>query len=221
MTAMFISVQTVLDYLSLNAPGTDSKYTDATIASNIRAAGWMLERVCSRLFGDVTKTLTFSTDGRAQMAIPGLRTATSVTLQGTALTANTSYWLLPDVQQTGVATGIQFRAFTRPGGDPRWYLGNPEWFDRDLDSPFYPGAAGGLPNDLVIVGDWGYVVGTEPDPFLLAVKAQAAWYTLRPDALLSGMKFTPDGGVFDLSRYPTEVAAFIADWRAGEQAVLT
>jgi hypothetical protein len=221
MTAMFVSVQAVRDYLSLNAPGTDSKYSDATISSNIMSAGWTLERMCSRLFGDVTKTLTFSTDGRAQMAIPGLRTATSVTLQGTALTADTTYWLLPDAQQTGTYTGIQFRAFARPGGDPRWYLGNPEWFDRNLDSIYYNmGLHSSLPNDLVIAGDWGYVAGTEPDPVLLATKALAAWYTLRPDALLGGMRFTPDGGAFDLSRYPTEVAAFISEWRAGEQAIL-
>lgn len=215
MTAMFVSVQAVREYLSLNAPGTDSKYSDATIGSNIRSAGWTLEHVTSRLFGDVTKTLTFSTDGRAQMAIPGLRTATSVTLQGTALVANTNYWLLPDAQQTGVATGIQFRAFSNTA-----YLGNPEWFDRNLDSPRYAGGWGSLPNDLVIAGDWGYVAGTEPDPFLLAVKALAAWYTLRPDALLSGTKFTPDGSVFDLSRLPTEVAQFVAEWKGGEQAVL-
>ena len=220
MTAMFVSVQAVRDYLSLNAPGTDSKYTDATIGSNIRAAGWTLEQAIGRYLGTQTLTLKFSTDGRAQMYIPGLATATSVTLQGTALVADQSYWLLPDDQQSGVYTGIQFRAFRRAGDDPGWYLGNPEWFDRDLDSwRMQYGMGGTIPNDLVIVGDWGYI--DIPDPALLATKALAAWYTLRPDALLSGMKFTPDGGFFDLSRYPTEVSAFIAAWSTGEQAVLT
>lgn len=214
MTAMFgASVQAVREYMSLNAPGADSKYSDATIGSNLGAAGWTLERAVGRIFGDVTKTLTFSTDGRAQIAIPGLRTATSVTLQGAALTVDAGYWLLPDAQQTGVFTGIQVRPWGVSG-----YLGNPGWFDYNLDNPLYGGI--GLPNDLVIVGAWGYVAGTEPDPFLLAVKALAAWYTLRPDALLSGSKFTPDGAIFDLSRYPTEVAAFITDWKGGEQAVL-
>jgi hypothetical protein len=221
MTAMFVSVAEVRAYLSLNAPGTDSKYSDATISSNIMSAGWTLERACGRLFGDVTATKKFSTDGRAQMYIPGLRTATSVTLQGTTLTADTTYWLLPDDQQTGVYTGIQFRAFRGPSSGGRWWLGNPEWFDRNLDSPFYPGnygLGGTLPNDLVIAGDWGY--STIPDPVLLATKALAAWYTLRPDALLSGARFTPDGNIFDLSKYPTEVQAFITDWKTGEQAVL-
>lgn len=222
-TPLFVSEQQVRDYLSLNSPGTDSKYSQATINSNIRTAGWTLERACNRLFADVTKTMTFSTDGRAQMAIPGLRTATSVTLQSTALTANTTYWLLPDSQQTGVSTGIQFRAFRRPDSGGKWWLGNPEWFDRDLDSPFYPGnygLGGTLPNDLQIAGAWGYVAGTEPDPFLLATKALASWLTLRPDALLSGVRFTPDGNVFDLSKYPAEVVQFITDWKVGEQAVL-
>lgn len=221
MTAMFVSVQEVRDYLSLNAPGTDSKYSDATIGSNIRSAGWTLERAIGRYLGRQTLTLTFSTDGRAQMYIPGLATATSVTLQATTLTADTTYWLLPDSQQTGVSTAIQFRAFRGPGSGGKWWLGNPEWFDRNLDSPFYPGnygSGGSLPNDLVIAGDWGY--STIPDPALLATKALASWYTLRPDALLSGTRFTPDGNIFDLSRFPTEVSAFIAEWKTGEQAVL-
>lgn len=221
MTAMFVSIQQVRDYLALNAPGTDSKYSDATIGSNIKAAGWTLERAIGRYLGTQSLTKKFSTDGRAQVAIPGLATTTSVTLQGTTLTADTTYWLLPDDQQTGVFTGIQFRAFRRPGSSSDWWKGNPEWFDRDLDSPFYPGnygLGGTLPNDLIIVGVWGYT--TIPDPALLATKALAAWYTLRPDALLSGMRFTPDGNIFDLSKYPTEVAAFIAEWKGGEQAVL-
>lgn len=223
MTAMFVTEQQVRDYLALNAPGTDSKYSSATISSNIRSAGWSLERACGRLFGDVTKTLKFSTDGRAQMYIPGLRTATSVTLQGTALVADTTYWLLPDDQQTGVYTGIQFRAFRGPSYGGAWWFSNPEWFDRNLDSPFYPGnygMGGTLPNDLLIAGAWGHVAGTEPDPFLLATKALAAWYTLRPDALLSGMRFTPEGNVFDLSKFPAEVVDFVGQWKTGEQAVL-
>ena len=221
MTAMFVSVQAVRDYLSLNAPGADSKYSDATISSNIRSAGWTLEQACGRYFGLQTLTLKFSTDGRAQVAIPGLATGTSVTLQGTALAADVTYWLLPDDQQTGVATGIQFRPFGRSSAGGRWWLGNPEWFDRDLDSPFYPGnygLGGTLPNDLAIAGNWGYA--SIPDPAQLATKALASWYTLRPDALLSGTRFTPDGNIFDISRYPTEVSAFIADWKVGEQAVL-
>lgn len=220
-TAMFVSVQEVRDYLSLNAPGTDSKYSDATISSNIRSAGWTLEQACGRYFGQQTLTLKFSTDGRAQMAIPGLATPTTVTLQGTTLVQDTTYWLLPDDQQTGVFTGIQFRAFRRPGTSREWYKGNPEWFDRDLDSPWYPGnygLGGTLPNDLIITGTWGYA--TIPDPVLLATKALAAWYTLRPDALLSGFRFTPDGNAFDLSKYPAEVFQFINDWKGGEQAVL-
>lgn len=221
MTAMFVSVADVRAYLDLNTPGSSSKYSDATISSNIRAAGWTLENAIGRYIGQQTLTLKFSTDGRAQMYIPGLATATSVTLQGTALVADTTYWLLPDDQQSGVYTGIQFRAFRRPGSGGKWWLGNPEWFDRDLDSPFYPGnygLGGTLPNDLVIAGTWGYA--TIPDPALLATKALASWYTLRPDALLSGTRFTPDGNIFDLAKYPTEVAQFITDWKTGEQAVL-
>lgn len=217
MTAFtFVSVSAVRDYLALNDPNsTSSKYSDATIGSNIRAASWFLERASGRYFGNRTATtLTFTTNGQAYLVIPGLRTATSVTLQGAALTANSTYWLIADSQQTGVSTGIQFRAFrTREGGP--WWLSNPQWFDRNLDSPFYPGNYGpytSLPNDLVIAGDWGYA-DPLPEPVLHATKVLAAYYTKRPDALLSGAITTPEGGIFDLTQIPIEVRLFIEDWR--------
>ena len=146
-------------------------------------------------------------------------------LQGSTLTGDSTYWLTPDTQQTGVYTGIQFRAFgTQRQGGP-WWLGNPEWFDRDLDSPWYPGNYGGgtsLPNDLVIAGSWGYVDdATMPESVRHAAKVLAAYYTKRPDALLSGGITTPDGNTFDLSRLPVEVAQFIREWDVGPQVVGT
>jgi len=216
MTAFtFVGVAAVREYLDLNTSASSSKYSDATIGSNIKAAGWYLERATGRYFGNRTATtLRFTTNGSAFLVLPGLRTATSVTLQGAALTADASYWLLPDAQQTGVYVGIQFRAFgTRQDGP--WWLGNPEWFDRDLDSPFFPGNRGAgrtsLPNDLIIVGDWGYT--DLPDPLLHATKVLAGYYTKRPDALLSGALATPDGGSVDLSQVPVEVAMFVEEWK--------
>lgn len=218
---MIITEASVREYLELNSPGSTSKYSDATLGSNIRAAQGMLERWTSRRFEDATATLTFSTDGRAFMPIPGLRTATTVTLQGTTLTADSTYYLLPDSQQTGVYTGIQFRAFRTTGTNGPWWLANPEWFDRNLDHPHYPANRGGettLPNDLSIAGSWGWTNALMPEPVRHAVKVLAGFLTLRSDALLTGGRFTPGGDVTDLSEFPIEIQAFVADWKTGSFA---
>lgn len=218
----FVTAASVREYLGLNSVASTSQYTDATIGSNIRAASWALERATGRLFNDQTRTLQFTTNGAAFVLIPGLRTATAITLQGAALVADSTYYLIPDSQQTGLYTGIQFRAFgTQRQGGP-WWLSNPEWFDRDLDSPFYPGNYSGawqvsLPNDLSIAGAWGFddVTVTFPEPIRHATKVLAAYYTKRPDAILSGSLVTPDGNFVNLSNLPIEVRAFIDEWRVG------
>lgn len=219
---MFVTAASVREYLGLNAVSSDSKYSDATIGSNIRAATNALERHTGRRFENVTATLKFTTNGAAYLPIPGLRTASSVTLQSAALAADSTYYLVPDSQQSGVYTGIQFRAFgTR--GQGSWWLSNPEWFDRNLDSPWYPANRSGgwqtsLPNDLSIAGTWGYLDdSTMPEAVRHAVKVLAGYYTKRPDAILSGGITTPDGNTFDLSRYPVEVQDFIREWNVGPQ----
>lgn len=218
---MIITEASVREYMELNSPGSTSKYSDATLGSNIRAAQGMLARWTSRRFEDESATLKFSTDGRAFMPIPGLRTATSVTLQGSTLDADSTYYLIPDVQQTGVYTGIQFRAFRTTSTNGPWWLSNPEWFDRNLDHPHYPANRGGettLPNDLSIQGSWGWTDAQMPEAVRHAVKVLAGFLTLRPDALLTGGRFTPGGDVVDLSQFPVEVQAFVADWKVGSYA---
>ncbi len=219
MTApAFVSAASVREYLSLDPTASASKYSDETIGSNIRAASWTLERATGRVFGDITATKLFTTNGAAYLTIPGLRTATAVSLQGTALTADLTYWLTPDVQQSGVFTGVQFRPFgsysTRSGPA---YLSNPEWFDRGLDFGLdsYRAGYGGfqltsLPNDLSIAGSWGYT--DMPEPIRHATKVLAAYYTLRPQAILSGSLVTPDGNFVNLSNLPVEVREFVAEW---------
>jgi hypothetical protein len=213
-----IDEQALRDYMELNSPGSTSKYSSATLGSNIRAAQGMLERWTSRRFEDQTATLTFSTNGRAYMPIPGLRSASSATLQGTTLTADSTYYLIPDTQQTGVYTGIQFRAFRTSGTNGPWWLSNPEWFDRNLDSPFYPANRGGastLPNDLTIAGSWGWTDALMPEPVRHTVKVLAEYLTLRPDAILTGGIARPGGDVTDMSNFPIEVQSFVADWKVG------
>ncbi len=214
--ASFVSEQSVRDILELNASGS-SKYPDPLIGSNIRAASAFLERATSRIFRNETAlTLKFTTNNQGSVWLPGLRTPTTVTLNSSAKTIDESYWLVPDAQQSGVYTGVTFHPYGTAD-----YRSNPEWFDRNLDSPYWQQLAGSrrsLPNDLVITGDWGYV--TPPELLMDATKRLAAWYTLRSDALLSGARFT-DAGVFDLSSLPIEVQNFVSSWKGGTQAVGT
>lgn len=218
-TPAFTTEAAVREIVDLNG-ASSSRYSSDTIGSNIRDASWFLEKATGRIFRDESAlTLKFTTNGQASVYIPGLRTASAVTLNGATLTADSSYWLIPDVQQTGVALAIQVRPFDR-GGDGTWYLGIPDWFERNLDSPKWSTryTDGSLPNDLSIAGAWGYTDATLPEPVRRNTARLAAFYTLRSDALLSGARAT-EAGIFDLSNLPIEVQAFIHDWKAGPQAV--
>jgi hypothetical protein len=213
---MFVTVQNVRDYTTLNSDST-SRYSDAQITSNIRTASEYLEKATHRYFGNRTGvTLTFTSNGDGIVDLPGFRTITSVTQAGSALTVDETYWLIPDDQQSGVYTALQLRAFT---GRSPWWLSSPDWFDRNLDSPYYPAnmgyGYGSLPNDVVVVGDVGYADNDLPYPLRNATVALAAWYTKRPDAVLSGASQTPDGNALDLSQIPDEVQLFIEKWRIG------
>jgi hypothetical protein len=156
--------------------------------------------------------------------VPGFRTLTTVTYGGATVTANASYWAIPDAQQTGVYTALQFRAM-RADGQPNWWYADPNWFDKALDSPFYPGNYGGgyaytsMPNDLTIAGQAGYAAGSVPDAVLDAVKILAAFKTMRPTSLLADVAITPQGGVVNYSQMPPEVRDFVSGWRTGQQVV--
>jgi hypothetical protein len=214
---VIITEASVREYMLLDSTPSNSRYSNGTIGSNIRAATWTLERATGRVFGDTTATLKFTTNGAAFLALPGLRSASAVTKTGVASTADSDHYLIPDSQQTGVYTGIQFRAFGTASSGYGWWKHNPNWFDQNLDHPHHPANRGynptSEPNDLVITGSWGWTDALMPEAVRHAVKVLAAFYTKRPDAILSGGITTPDGNTFDLSRYPVEVAQFIADWR--------
>ena len=139
-----------------------------------------------------------------------------MTLQGAALTANASYWLIPDPANDGIYIGIQFRQFSRLN-----YRANPEWFDRNLDSWLFFAKEnnwGSLPNDLVIgPATWGW----NPIPVELweATRILAAWYTKRADAVLSNVISTPEGTLTDVSQLPPEVQRFVDSWSLRESVV--
>jgi hypothetical protein len=222
----------VREILLLNSPGSTSRYSDDTINGNILAGIPTLESMTGRVWIDqpgVTKT--FTTQGRAQMYIPGVRNVTQVLWQGAPISFGVppsnvgAIWLLPDVRQSGIYTAIQMRNFQAQGGGAGW-RSNPLWFDQGADSPYAPWNRGGgdsfnsLPNDLSITGDWGYADGDpELGPFYLALKFYAAFLTLRPPSILAEVILSPAGQLTKVADLPPEVARFVAEFRIGEQAV--
>ena len=232
-TPLIISTQAVRDYLDLNSPPSQSSYSDATIGSNIRSALDFLEHRTGRFLHDLPATtwvIPGATMLRAQVAIPGFRNFTSVTWGGAALTVgfqaggSASCWAVPDLLNSGIYVALQFRAW-RADSDRPWWLSDGRWWDKALDSPFYPGNWGGgyawtsMPDDLVIVGDGGYETGGEPDNLLHVVKVLAGFYTMRPRSILADVAITPAGGILNYSRLPSEVVDFIADWKLGGDQV--
>ena len=236
---LIVTPEQVRQYLQLNEPGSTSSYSDDTIGSNIRAAQRFLERATGDryLYDHPAVTWATTTMQAAQVALPGFRTITTATWGGSTLSIavpgdgndSPSAWGLLDpaagTDDTQLIIGLQFRAWRVQGGMP-WYYSDPLWWDKNLDNPFFPGNLGGpyaassLPNDLVIVGDGGYVAGEEPFDLRHAVKILAAFYTKRPDSVLAGVSVSPDGVALIYRDLPLEVRDFIADWRIGEQVVM-
>lgn len=235
---LIVTAEQVRAYLTLNQVAGSSRYTDETINSNIRAAQGFLERETRRfLYDHPGVTWATTTMLQAQVAIPGFRTFDSITWGNSTMTLSTptvqnpnaSVWGLmepsegiPDDQRLIVA--LQFRPW-RVDNDRPWYYADSQWWDKGLDSPFYPGNYGGgfawtsMPNDLVIVGDGGYTPGSEPDAVMQAVKVLASWYTMRPASIFADVAATPGGGTLQYQELPPEVAQFIATWKAAAQAV--
>jgi hypothetical protein len=223
-----ITPDVVRTYLALNPTPSQSKYDDDTLGQNVIDATAALERACGRHLVDRPGAdLVFTTMLRAQVAIPALRVPASVTWGGSILNPqpNGAYWLIPDALQTGVYVAIQFRAFRVDDPGAPWYLADRLWFDKALDSPFYPGNYGGgyawtsLPNDLEIVGDWGYYPGLEPGDLIRAVRALAAFDTVRPISILADVAITPAGGVINYSQWPAEARDYVTANRSGTWAV--
>lgn len=218
----FVTAADVRGYLELNSVASTSKYTDAAIGSNIRAASEFLERATQRWFADKgSVTFTTTSQGDTSVAVPGFRTVSAVTQQGTALTLNSTYYLIPDTLGTGIYTAVQFRGFGSRSYS-MGYLANPEWFDRNLDNDWARGYGWrySLPNDVVITGEGGYAAADLPEAVRHAAKVLAGWYTLRPNSLLANVSVTPDGANIDNSSLPTEVKDFIREWRlTGPQVV--
>lgn len=234
---LIVTSDQVRDYLTLNSPGTSSRYSDDTINSNIRMAQGLLETRTHRfLYDHPGVTWATTTMIQAQVALPGFRSIDTITWGGASLVLTTplapvdspSAWGLleasegiPDDQR--LITGLQFRPW-RVEGDRPWYYADALWWDKGLDNPFYPANWGGgfawtsMPNDLVIVGDGGYTPGEEPWPLRMAVRAYAAWITMRPASIMADVAATPGGGSLAYTELPPEVESFVATYKQGTQA---
>lgn len=224
---LIVTAQQVRDILTLNVDAT-SKYSDQTINSNIRTSLEFLEHAANRYFYDRPNiTLTLTTNGQAQIALPGFHSIDSVTWNQTDLTLDQTYWLWPDELNSGMILAVSVRPFVNRPEGPIW-LASPQWFDRGLDLHRYPAGygygpydQGSLPGDLVVVGDGGFDSTAYPDSLLLAVKYLAATITLQPQTLLSGgILGTADGNGIDISEWPAVTQRFVRLYRATQtQAV--
>jgi hypothetical protein len=232
--SLIVSPQNVRDYLLLTDPGvngSNSRYSDSVITAHILSAQDFLEHETHRFLSDHTaQTWSATTLLRAQVAIPGFRSFTTATWGGVTLTVgipgdgNTgpSAWAIPDDLNTGTYVALQFRPWRVDTQD--WWLADHLWWDKSLDSPFFPGNWGGgyawtsMPNDLIITGNAGYAAGSEPDALKQAVLMLAAFETKRPASILADVAITASGGVIKYAELPNEVERFIRAWRIGTQA---
>lgn len=214
--ATAVALRTYLDTSKSNG-----RYTGENLDFLLETASNTLERATGRIItaSASNTSRTFTTHGRAIITIPDLRVASTLTMAGSSLTADESYWLIPSAQAPDIYTGVQTRPLHGTGSGSRWYLHYRDWFERNLDSPRY--AAGfdrSLPNDLVITGLWGW--STVPAQWKLATMALAGYYLKHSDALLAGAGATTEDALLDFSEFPSEAQRLIHDWQLGEQVVL-
>ena len=207
----FVNASNVRAYAHID--GISEPWSEANLGSNIRAASAFLQKRTGRQFEvQLNTTKKFTTNGEAFIAIPDLQSATSITLAGSTMTLDTDAWLVPDAQQSGVYTGLQFRPFGHAADYRSW----PDWFDTNKDRRWYRGFTSD-PNDLVIVGDWGH--DPLPDELVSVTNVLAAWITRRPDSLLGGVSVTAGGTEIDMGALPVEVRLFIDAWKIGNSIV--
>jgi hypothetical protein len=189
--------------------GTTGRAADANLDLLIQASSDFLERATGRIItASASNTVrTFTSHGRASITIPDLRTASTVTRQGTTLTADSTFWLLPSPQAADIFTGVQLHQYNLYD-----YRSNPEWFDRNLDQQWYRyGSLSSMPNDVVITGLWGWT--SVPAQWKLATLTLAGYEYKRPDSLLANVSMTPEGGILDYGQMPPEVKELIDGWK--------
>lgn len=191
--------------------GVTGTQDDARIASAASNASIMAERDTGRTFAVTSNTTrVYSTDGQSSLVIhdrPYSDDTRTVTWNGATMTEGTNVWFLPDRRDPDATATVQLRYYdtSRAG----WYKADPQWWDKNLDSPRYPN---GAPNDLTITG----VVGHPSVPLDVhqAVMELAAFLYWRERSGASGFVNTPQGDQVELaSEYPEAYQRMVRDWR--------
>lgn len=199
------SLSDVKSYLGLTTAADDALLTER-LATAISTA----EHHTSRVFSSASNTVTtYSTDGAASLVIhdrPFTDASRTVTLNGVTMVEGTNVWFLPDRRDQGITTTIQLRYYDQ--SLPRWYMVDPNWFDKNLDRrSYYTGA----PNDLVITGISGHpfpsqdIVGN-----IIVLTAYLYW---RAKSGASGVVASPTGDFVELGDTPDEYQEFVKRWK--------
>lgn len=208
MVAPLVTLEQLKTYLGLT--GAQDDLLLASVASN---ATRVVEAETGRYFAVASNvTRRYSTDGQTSLVVhdmPYSDATRTVSLDGTDLTQDDGYWLLPDRRTRGeereVATTIQLRHY-----DVGTFRHGHGWFDKNYDSPRY--LARGTPNDLVITGTVGWP-DTPLDVYQMT-RALAALLYWQAKSGASGFVTTPDGQEIDLSRdRPPGWEDFVTRWR--------
>lgn len=192
----------------LGITGTGDDLLIASVASNASA---MAEQDTSRIFA-VTSNVThrYSTDGQASLVIhdrPYNDATRVVTVNGVTMVEGTNVWFLPDRRNQDVSATIQLRYYDT--SVPHWWAADPQWFDKNLDSPRYL-ISSGSPNDLVITGTVGHP--TLPNDVRMAVLELAAWLYWRAKGGASSYVSTLTGEEIDLSVLPMVYQLMVRNW---------
>jgi hypothetical protein len=199
--------------------GSTGRKSDVNLGLLLDAASDYLEAKTGRTITSTgsNTSRTYSTQGRPFIIISDWRTITSVTLAGSPLVADESYWAIPSRQASDITVAIQLRSF---GSSPEDVRSGADWFDTNKDHWLYPGAMGGssLPNDLVVTGLGGWT--SVPASWKLASLSLAGYYYNHADALFSGARQSPEGNIYDLSSLPSEVRELISSWNLGDSVVV-
>lgn len=198
------SLSDLKTYLGLTGTGDDT-----LLATCLVDALADMERDTSRTFASGSNVTTrYSTDGETSLVIhdrPFTDASRTVTLGGVTMTSETNIWFLPDRRDPNITATIQLRYYAT---GRNWYKSDPNWFDKNLDSPRY---GSGTPNDLVISGIIGH-----PFPrteVCAANKTRAAWLYWRAKSGASGFVQLPNGDEIDLSVEPGPYLRFVERWR--------
>lgn len=181
----FTTPAAVRKYLVLPNPDTDpetGQYADELINGHIDTSEELLASKTGRQFAAQTAaTKTFRVRGR-YVRIPDLRSASAVTYDGRALTAEIDYWLVEDSMHAGIYVAMRLA--------------------------FAPSS--GIPLLLSITGNWGH--DPAPPGLVTADTILAAWLTKSPDAVLGGVIQVGEGAFVDISKLPAPVYNFIVNW---------